>query len=314
MNKEKLKNIALILALVLLIVITYNVIGLKKQIDSYENDRSMLFNMHNDIRNIRNETDRAYDNIEELLKEEQSLFSKTSVEIKLKDSKLEITMSAIPKEISNDETLIAKITAGDKVYEQQADKSGTAVILVDIIDTIKPMFIIKSETGVRQEALPEQYTNQELTIDIYTDWNDVDRDDQWKLNLWILKTDKELPFNKSDIANAEFMLVKMDHPVEEEYELMIESNIDGLFADLDSISIPAEEITGGEGKLYIGYTADFSEYADKHEGLRYEIYFVLTTKDGMKYTSPYNSVASFSSDEGGSSKGCGSDMIRPIFE
>lgn len=313
MNKEKLKNIALILALVLLIVITYNVIGLKKQLDSYEGDRSMLFNLQNDIRSIRNEIDNGYDDIEELLKEEQSFFSETSVDIKLKNNKLEITMSAIPKEISNNETLIAKITAGEKVYEQEADKNGTAVILADIIDIIKPMFIIKSETGVRQEALPEQYTNQELTVDIHTQWGEAESD-SWNLNLWILKTDKELPFNKSDIAKAEFILVKMEDIVDEKYEAMIESNKDGLFPGLDNISIPAEEIAAGEGKLHIGYTADFSKYADQQEGLRYEIYFVLTTKDGMMYTSPYNSVASFTSHEGGSSKGSGSDMIRPIFE
>lgn len=312
MNKDKLKNIALILALVLLIVITYNVIGLKEQVRNLENDRSTLFNMQNEIRNIRSEVDTGYDDIEELLKEEQSLFSETSVDIKLKDNMLEITMSAIPKEIYNNETLIAKITAGDKVYEQEADDNGTAVIVVDIIDIIKPMFIIKSETGVRQEALPKQYTNQELTVDIHTEWGEQ-QSDSWNLDLWILKTEKELPFNKSDIAKAEFILIKKDDAIEEKYEAMIESNNDGLFSGLDSISIPAEKIADGEGKLYIGYTADFSEYADKQEGLRYEIFFVLTTKYGMKYTS-YNSVASFTSHEGGSSKGCGSDMIRPIFK
>lgn len=314
MNKDKLKNIALILALVLLIVITYNVIGLKEQVRNLENDRSTLFNMQNEIRRIQREVSDGYKDVEDLLKQEQSLFSETSIDIKLKDSKLEITMNAVPKEISNDETLIAKITAGEKVYEQEADENGTAVIVADMTDIIKPMFIIKSETGVRQEALPEQYTHEALTFDIYTEWGEP-VSDSWNLNVWILKTDKDLPFNKGDVAKAEFILVKTGIIENEKYEEVIEVKENGFWLDkLNGISIPAEEIASSEGKLHIGYTADFSEYADKQEDIYYDIYFVLTTKDGIKYTSPYNSVASFTSHKNGSSKGCGDDIIRPIFE
>lgn len=310
MTKDKIKNIALVLVIILLLVVCINVYDLKKQVDGFEGYHSMLSNIQNEIRRIQGEVSDGYKDVEDLLKQEQSLFSETSVEIKLKDNKLEITMSAVPKEISNDETLIAKITAGEKVYEQETDKNGTAVILVDIIDIIKPMFIIKSETGVRQEALPEQYTDQALKVDIHTEWKG---DDSWVLNLWILKLDKELPFDKSDIAKTEFLLVKTEDLVDDKYEEMMEISKEDL-SSLDGISIPAKEIAAGEGKLHIGYTADFSEYADKQEGLRYDIHFVLTTKDGMKYTSPYNSAASFTSHEGGSNKGCGSDIISPIFE
>lgn len=314
MTKEKLKNIALILAFVLLIVITYNVIDLKKQVTNIENDRPMLYNLQNDLRSIQNEVNDGYDDIEELLEKEQSLFSETSVDIKLKGSKLAVTMSGVPKAIDNSEKLIAKITTGDKIYEQEADENGSAVIVTDMTDVIKPMFIIKSDTGVRQEALPEQYTHEALTFDIYSEWDD-DNIDQWKLNLWILKTDKELPFTKSDVAKAEFILVKTGIIENEKYEEEIEAEKNGFrLSKFNGISIPAEEISSGEGKLNIGYTGDFSEYGDKHEDIYYDIYFVLTTKDGIKYTSPYNSVASFTSHENGSSKGCGDDIIRPIFE
>lgn len=311
MTKDTIKNIALGLAIVLLVVICVNVYDLKKQVDSFESERSMLYSMNTNVMNIQTNVDNKCREIKGLLEDSESLFSETSVNIKLQDKKLAVVMHAVPKEINNNETLIAKITAGDKVYEQEADQNGNAVILVDMIDVIKPMFIIKSETGVKQETLPDEYTDEALSVEIHTQWGEPEVE-SWDLSLWIVKTDKELPFEKSDIAKAEFLLIEIDEEYEEKYEEYLTNNV--LSGDFDFVSIPAEEIAGSEGKLMIGYTADFSKYADKNEGSHYEIHFVLTTKDGTKYMSPYNPVASFTSHDDGCSKGSGSDSIRPIFE
>lgn len=64
----------------------------------------------------------------------------------------------------------------------------------------------------------------------------------------------------------------------------------------------------------VGYTADLSEYTDKLDGIRYEIYFMLTTKDGMRYVTPDNSIGTFSTYEGGKNRRSGGSTMWPIFE
>lgn len=54
-----------------------------------------------------------------------------------------------------------------------------------------------------------------------------------------------------------------------------------------------------EGGLPIGYAADLTDYSQRKDGMRYEVYLMITTRDGMRYVTPDNPIASFSSYEGG---------------
>lgn len=84
-------------------------------------------------------------------------------------------------------------------------------------------------------------------------------------------------------------------------------------SDIEGTIIAAKEITT-QGKFPIRYSADFSEYAKKEDGMLYKVYFSLTTKEGNKYITSYNPIATFSFSKGGSSVSNGDEILVPLFE
>ncbi len=324
MNKNNIKNAVIVLAFIMITINFFNIYNMKKELKYLRNDNSSFENnIQNSIRDIQY----AYRNVEELIKKDQSIFLTTSVDFKLQDNKLAVTMQAFPKEISNTEKLVAKITADGKVYEQEADENNQAVILVDIAETIKPMFIIKSDAGLRQESLDELYTSDIFTVRVFSEWDNESEtlEDKMILNLWITSNENTLPFTKNDIEKAEFIITDIgileeqnsnNGDVKASSSTMaapVEGKAEDYFNKLQGDRIPATKLPGEE-KYVAGYSADFSEYLNSESGKNYEIYFNLTTKDGMQYITPYNSVASFSVYKGGRSSSSGSEILRPIFK
>lgn len=324
MNKNNIKNIVIILAFIMLMINFFNINSMKKEFEYLRNDNSRL---ENNLQNSISDIQHIYRNVEELIKKEQSIFLTSSVDFKLQGNKIAVTMKAVPKEIASTEKLVARIIANGEVYEQEADENNQAVILVDMAETLKPMFIIKSDTGLRQESLDELYTSEIFTVNVFSEWADESNslEDKMILNLWIEANENALPFTENDIEKAEFIIT--DSGIIEEPNsnqgyggastsdrvIPMDDKGEYYFNQLQGDTVPATKLSG-EGKFVIGYSADFSEYLNSEEGIRYEIYFNLITKDGVQYITPYNSVASFSLSKGGRGSSSGDDILRPIFK
>lgn len=59
---------------------------------------------------------------------------------------------------------------------------------------------------------------------------------------------------------------------------------------------------GAEGTL--SYRGDFSEYINRNDGIQYEVYFILTTKEGIRFaTRSGRCVADFCEAQGSSNRG-----------
>lgn len=117
-------------------------------------------------------------------------------------------MRAVPKEIKNNEKLIVRIIANGEVHEQETDENYQAVIIVDMAETLKPTFIIKSDIGLRQESLDELYSSEVFTTRVFGQWNHNDGQlkDSMILDLWFMPNENELPFTANDIEKAEFII------------------------------------------------------------------------------------------------------------
>ena len=171
MNDRHYKTISIVLT-VLLIFNTWQLIQIKQNLNdlTYEYNPT-LSNMQSDIRNIENSFARQYNRIDTLLTEQASLFSKTDVSMKLQGNLIAVTMKAVPKELQNNETRLARITADGTTHEQKTDAAGTATLLIYPAEYIQPSFVIQSPSGMKQEALEDIYVMNYISSSVHAGWN-----------------------------------------------------------------------------------------------------------------------------------------------
>lgn len=309
MDRNRTKNIIIIILLIVLIANINNTKNLIKDLkkEFLSSERSLQYSLSN----IQQENQNLYKNIEELLEKEQSLFSETKVDLKLQGDKIAISMYAIPKEIRNGEKLIAKITANGETYEEETDDNYKAEFIVDMTEKIKPGFIIKSDSGIRQESLDELLTQDIFTTHVYSEWTNKNKD---VLSLWVRSRKGEPPFAEEDIEKAEFIVVDGRKSGDFYMEVApIIDNIEDFFNHVKGDVIPAV-LSPSKVSQGIGYIVDLSEYYKREDNIQYEVYFTLTTKNGMKYITSYNPVATFMRSKGNGSASSGEEILRPIFK
>lgn len=323
MSKEKWKSMGIIL---LIFILTVNVVLLMKVTKELGDVRSKLSGMENNLQSrmdtISYEMRSRLEALEESQKKEQSLLSDSSLDYKLQGDKILVTIKAVPKEISETETLYARIYAGDQVYEEEMDRDGRVQIPVEMAETIRPVILIKSEGKTRQETLGEQYTGNMFEAQVYSTWEDANKE-KWGYTIWISPGDYGLPFDPDQVEKAEFVVQNTGN----------KQNFDGQSAET-AASSAAVEVDESEGerlfteeagdrieavkmkvssKDQIGYYADLSQYADRNDSMQYLVYFCLTARDGLRFYTPYESVSDFCTDGTHSSKSCGSGRLVPVF-
>lgn len=310
-NKDKLKNGVLVASIIMIGVNCVNLYEANHKIASLENE---MRGVHFQLSQMESRMSGSYSNIEEMLTKQQSMFAKTSVNMKCSGNKLEVIMQAEPKQINDDEKLIAKVIANGKEYEQAADENNQAVITVEITDRITPVFIIKSDMGIKQEVLEEMYVSDIFTNTAQSEWLDNELDmNKIALHAWI-----NGDFKKEDIAKAEFVVVDTGITLAANEGYSSSSASSGSLElpskDIEGTIITAEEITT-EDRASLAYSGDFSAYLETGKRNLYNVYFSLTMQDGMKYITPYNPIATFSFGEGGRNISSGNvEMLMPIVK
>ena len=332
MNKEtliKLTAVAMSIMLALSLVNTYRINSELSRI------RQQLSNMeHNIISGVNQQNasvlHQTRQDIRQLLQEEQSLFTGTSVDVELIDGQLAVTMSALPKEISHDERLYASVFANGNTYEQEIDASNQAVLLMDITRTISPAFIIRSDQGIRQEKLSDINIRDRLSFYVYSEWDEaISRiDDQAVLNLWLVDAEEGAPLSEADIEKAEFILINLDllydtgqsdEPFYMEYGF---SDIIIDFIDQDDsdviIRVPAEMVRSNNmtygSKDRFHFQTDLSSVIAQHENSNFDIHFLLSTSQGIRYVNTLNSIASIHMFGNNLQAGSGSERLVPILD
>ena len=340
MDKNKFKTVLLIFCSAMLIVAYLQNRQMEEEIESLRERYSGLeSHMMSELSSIRSDIRENGSELKNLMEQGQSLFSKASADLKLKGNKLVVTVSAVPKEQREGEILTARIAAGGQVYEQQLDGHNQTVFEIDVTDSVEPSLRLTSPDGVRQESLDVLYTSQLLTFEVQGNWSadageaDSGTDGRNLFYAWVSPgSDRDrLPFEEEDIAEAQFII--------EDTGIVAEPPADGKSGSASGggsgyvhatqvagtgkrdvtipqgESVPARKLAEGNGSGgTIGYTADLSEYTDKKDGKYYEIYFMLTTKDGMRYVTPDNNIGSFCIYEGWEDRGSAGGSMWPVFE
>lgn len=297
---------------------------LQKDVDALQSStQNMINNLQDDVRSLEGAASAQERRIEELLTKQASLFSKTSINYSLQGKQLAVTMQGIPKELKNNETLVARITANGKTYEQPADANHQATLLIEPAETIQPSFIIKSANGVRQEALNEEYPLDYLTIPLECAWREPTQESpegQAVLDIYLAPQDTTIPLQAEDIAKVECIVVNtgiVNGRSQVPPETAAPESVHGFNHEAEETAFPKGDIVpavkvNDNGKLH--YQADFTNYAERKDGIQYEIYLLVTSKDGMRFRNRYNDLASFSYDKDSSSSSSGGGELYPVFE
>lgn len=305
-HKEK---IAVICVVGMLALNSFQLYQLQQDVNHLQEDtQNNIQSLRNDVRNVNSAISGQEHNIQELLTKQASLFSKTSLNYALQGNQLAVTMQAIPKELKNNETLIARITANGKTYQQTMNADHQATLLIDPVEPIQPSLIIQSANGVRQEALQEEYPLQYLIIPLDCGWEDT------KLDIYLTPQQATLPLQAKDIAKVECIVVNggaMEIINSRTPESAAEQAVPMEAGKIPEGDVVAAAFINEDSPLH--YQADFSDYLDRKDQILYEIYLVVTSKDGMTFASN-QPIASHWSSKNNSRGSSGSGELHPILE
>lgn len=281
---------------------------------SVNNGDSNLFGAVNEV---KSQIAYSSSDIKEELQKSRSIFTDMSSTVKLQDGTLVVTMRAVPKEVLAQEKLFARLTVGTQVYEAEMGAGNQAVLSIDAADVVKPAFLLKSDSGTRQETGETLYMEEFLYCDTSSHW-DAGRA---VLNLVITPSDSVV-LTEHDVEKAEFVVVSAG--AAREFDNGGAGGSGSAYASAsggwggrvygeDYIPEPVELPVGDkvEARLWNGgaegtlsYRGDFSEYINRNDGIRYEVYFILTTKEGIRFaTRSGRCVADFCEAQGSSNRG-----------
>ncbi len=311
-HKEK---IAIICVVGMLALNSFQLYQLQQDVNHLQEDtQNNIQSLRNDVRNVNSAISGQEHNIQELLTKQASLFSKTSLNYALQGNQLAVTMQAIPKELKNNETLIARITANGKTYQQTMDADHQATLLIDPVEPIQPSLIIQSANGVRQEALQEEYPLQYLIIPLDSGWEDT------KLDIYLTPQQATLPLQAKDIAKVECIVVNggaMEIVNSRTPESAAEQAVPAPTAQMEAGKIPEGDVVAAvsineDSPLH--YQADFSDYLERKDQILYEIYLVVTSKDGMTFASNQPIASHWSRKNNNSWGHSGSGELYPVLE
>lgn len=315
MNDKHLKVITSVI-LILLVCNTWQLHSVRQQLREISNTsnhtNSQLFAR---ISDLQYDVDNQYHRINALLNQQASLFSKTSVDMKLLDGHLAVTMQATPKELQNKETMFARIVIGNKVYEQATDQSGRATLLLepaDLPSTIQPSFVIQSPSGVRQEVLAEESVIDYISAPIESSWHEDFNGSDTILDLYLYDFPNQ-PFTADQIEDVKCIVVGKNFDRNEPApDIKATPTVDPMQQTIPQGDTVAVVKQSDSTANTVHYQADFSNYQKQQDGIQYQVYVVLTTTDGFTFATLQNPVADFSFEKGGASAGCGSERLIPV--
>lgn len=316
MDKEFMKNVALLLSFIMLAINFFGIHQLKTEVEDLKHDNLRLeSNLQMGISNLESRMRENQGEIRKEIKMAQSLFSEVSVDLSLQGDQIAVSVSAQPKEQRTGERLFARIEADGRTYEQELGMDGRTEILIEWTDQIKPVLVLKSNLGERRETLEKVSAQELFAVKVFGEWMEE------SFCLVIKEGEHPLPFGKEEIEQAEFIIadsgIVRTQPnsgygqTQASVMEASEEEVAELYRGLKGEKIPALKMPWPEAPG-IAYRVELSEFISRKDGVYYDIYFSITTRDGIQYVSE-NPVASFSFLEGSSSTGSGDEMLRPLF-
>lgn len=337
MNTNKIKDLLL---LILILCVGFQMIQMRsferrikmltEQISIVTSNASSMesrlsANFENEIDNLRKE-----------MKKEASLFADSDISVSLSGADIVVSMKAVPKEIAVDETLIFRLETEDGFVEYEADKNYQAEARLPMTSSIEIVALFQSNRGIRQESFERLDTAGLFNVDLNSIWgSDAETlEPKHGYTVWLEPNWQQhlLPFDPVDVAKAEFVIhnsgiqelnddnaavtsawAQSTAPATPVDSNRLMEDVSYVFAEDFGERMEAIMIEGSNQKR-AGYYVELAEAIEsRKDGMRYEVYFCITTKDGARYATPSHSVATFAELGKNASFGSGDGMMYPVF-
>ncbi len=270
------KRVGLIIVVVVIAFLVYNNFRL---FNLTQNLLGQVNTLHNNIWNINDEITNlqyAINDIGEQAKAEQSLFSDVSTQETFVDGKINLTVTAIPKQMSNDETMsLVFELAGEKV---ETPFVGNEVLVeLDMVQELSPIIVITSPEGTRQQALETIDFTKLMLAFVYAEVSEQGQGTELQT---FFDISVEGAFDISDIKTLEVFAEQQQVPGRDDNGQMVEApavELSGNGYHPSGESLDVSFVSDGR------YKVEITEFVERDDEFEYKFYAKVTLNDGTTY-------------------------------
>ncbi len=281
------KTIGLVAVAVVIVFLAYNnfrLFGLTQnllgQVNSLQNN---IWNINDEITNLRYAVDGVFEQGEAA----QSLFSDVSTQETFVDGKINLTVTAIPKQISNDETMSLVFDLdGEKV---ETPFVGNQVLVeLDMVQEISPIIVITSPEGTRQQALETVDFTKLMLAFVYAE---VSEQGQGRELQTFFDITVEGAFDISDIKALEVFAEQQQVPGRDDNGQTVEGIAPTAPATptVSAVELSKNGYEPSGESLNVTFVSDgrykveITEFVERDDEFEYKFYAKVTLNDGTTY-------------------------------
>lgn len=300
---DKGKKLIVVLLCIFMVINIWLILSMKDQITVlHDKIGRMQSEFNNEITDTSQDINNLKNDLISIIAKNESLLSSIETEVGYINDLILFTIQIVPKEKNNNESIF--LSLGDEKKEAvSADGSVyTAYFEITMPQRIIPVVSFESQTGVRQEVLPETNINDLLSLQYKSYWKDPDSssdNDEETLQLTVYAKDQK-SYSLLSGAPAAVIVIKDAYTSDEigRKTMQIIENDKPFNKELNAIT----------------FNADLSEFC-KREG-SYFVWVEFRTESGILYS---DQIASFSNeydrkgDSSGGSLGEGGGILFPIL-
>ncbi|MCT4633999.1 MAG: hypothetical protein N4A76_14850 [Firmicutes bacterium] len=323
MNNGKLHKFLMVTMSLLLVLNFLNTLSIKRRLNDIESGMSRSArDYRSQINDLDKMTRDGFNEINESIEKSSSLFFDKNVDVKLQNNDLSIYVSCSPKKIRNGQILFAEVSTENDFFRQEMlfdsnSKSYSALIKTPVSKKITTNIVIKSSDYNLHESLGSQNIDSFLSMDIDSSWgiDEYNHGAENVLTVIIDEYNKYMPFSKEDVKNAYFLISDDDDfALNNLQKNEISDMIKNSDAENFSLITAEKNIYKHASPTWLLARVDLSDFTNKKDGIEYQAYMIIETKDDEYYVTKNNSICSFSSKDNSASKGSGSNTLSPVFE
>ena len=296
--KKNFSTIVSVITCVLFVFCVLKINSLQREVDTLNRQLDMNYNnLYTEIINSRSD---IVNQVTEQLDKQDRIFDSVKTSLQYHDNKVALTITAVPKELKNGESIWASVEANGQAVQQKFDSNNQAVLYFEPVYSVVPKLQIKSNNGVRQQVLDEVVIVRTMSTRILGNWNHEIRNkienNDWSLivadiiiepSQYFNKDTGLIPFSIEDVVDAYCIVQQTD-----EVGMRGEGYIAGPVALPNGERLNVSFVSA-DGAKEIVYRADFSKYQELKEDVRYAVHFVMTLSNGLTYCTEGSSILEF---------------------
>ncbi len=278
MKKGFLQSVLLVFSF---FIIAFNFISIYNLHTEISHLSQNYLTVQDEIWNLRGALNKEIKEFEEAFSSQSSFFNNIEVRAGLSQEKISLNITAIPKDTSNNDDILAKLTVNGQVYESKL-VDNEVEFLIDYADNVNILFVINSGENVKVEYLGDYEIGSLLESDIS---NSIEKTASSIILTTYLSNDCLIDLEEIDSASF-YILEEPNPPINFaiDYSNILRNEVSSftLEDDLDeSKKVLAEEILILDG---LQFQSDITDFISEHNK-SYCVYLAIETKGGAEFIS-----------------------------